>query len=81
MNRFQSIIDNLTEDTLKELGALYPRLTTNAYWYIRDGKLRAQIGRLDEEFVFETGDPDSEAFLLLLNNLPKITQSLTGNKT
>lgn len=76
-NRFQSIVDGISERTLKELAELYPKLTTGAHWYIRDGKLCAQIMNDDAEFVFEHGDPDSEAFLLLLNHLPGIIQSFT----
>lgn len=77
-NRFQSIVDGLTADVIQDLKELYPDLSRDVYWYIKDGKLRGRQSAADEEFIFEAGDPDSEAMVLLLNNLPMITQSFVG---
>ncbi len=79
-NRFQSIVDAISDDVLKELKELYPKLSHGVVFYIRDGKLYGVSGMANEEFFFEEGDPDSEAMVLLLNNLRWLTQSLTGTR-
>jgi len=76
-NRYQSIVDGVSERALQEFAVLYPDITKGAHWYIDevDG-LCVRIKGEDHVFVFERGDPDSEAFVALLNQLPYLVQSL-----
>lgn len=75
-NRFQSIVDGMTERALKDFADLYPNLTTGGHWYIAEnGDLCVRIKGKEHVFTFERGDPDSEAFVALLNQLPFIVQA------
>lgn len=77
MNRFQSIVDNLAAGTLDEARGLY-KSVSGGYWFVRKGKLMVRFPKSDEEFEFEfdSADPDTQALLLLLNNLGPILSAI-----
>lgn len=76
-NRFQSILDNIAEGTLADLRRLYPQMSHGMHWFV-DGNGQLCASNANETFVFEfaQGDPDTEAFLIMLNNLPVLVQAL-----
>lgn len=77
MNRFQSIVDNVSIDTFVEVGQMFPHLASgNIHWFVsEDGQLMAHHGGDDYEFSFQKGDAASEALVLLLNRMPYILQA------
>lgn len=82
MNRFQSIIDNIAAGTLDEARELY-KSVSGGFWFVRKGKLLVRFPKSDEEFEFEfdAKDPDTQALLLLMNNLGPLLSAIGTKRT
>lgn len=66
-NRYQTIVNNIVDDLAKQMEQ-YLSKVPNAGWFVKDGKLIAVIKGEEYEMYFESGDPLTQALLLLLNN-------------